>query len=47
MLNSTDIKNLLAIIDAAPIKGSDASTIVELKNKLVALDNLPAEEKRK
>jgi hypothetical protein len=33
-LTELDVKNLVAIIAAAPIKGSDALTVVNLVNKL-------------
>lgn len=40
-LTQEDIKNLLVLIAVAPIKGSEATTVAVLQQKLVALQANP------
>lgn len=46
MLEQTDIKNLLALIAIAPIKGVEATTVALLQQKLNAMltPEVPAKE---
>jgi len=43
-LNNEDIKNILALINLAPVKGSDAMTVALLQQKLsgMMIEDLPA-----
>ena len=46
-LTSSDIKNLLAIVNSTTIKGESAESIVELKRKLSVADAPLPEPKEK
>ncbi len=37
MFNQTDVSNLIALINKAPIVGQEAEVVADLKNKLNAL----------